>query len=238
MEYLQVVNWEKYQHYKHRDPLWVKLYHRLLDDYDYTQLSIQDRCLLLQMYMLAAKFSNMVPKDVQWIKNKLSWTGKMNFTTLIDKGFLRCYQDDSKLLCNVYQSAPRYVSVSVYWKENNLEEHFANFKKMRRQIRKPLNEVAERRLIARHKRLVEEGHDPIELLELATERCWLSLYPPKDSTNETNQRTGRSGQRHETPAARQARLGREHLARLSGNDGRTMADDVGPLWSSLDKPKG
>ena len=38
MDFFRVTNWDQYQHYKDRDPTWIKLYARLLDDYEFATL--------------------------------------------------------------------------------------------------------------------------------------------------------------------------------------------------------
>jgi len=73
--------------------------------------------------------------------------------------------------------APVVRSIDPYWKESGLVDEYMAFKKMRQQTRKPINDVAASRLVTKHKKLVEEGSDPAELINLATERCWASFFP-------------------------------------------------------------
>ena len=40
--YFSVRNWDEFQHYKDRDPTWIKLYNRLLDDYAFGLLPDAD----------------------------------------------------------------------------------------------------------------------------------------------------------------------------------------------------
>lgn len=66
-------------------------------------------------------------------------------------------------------SAESAIRASSEWKA---------FGAMRRQIRKPLNATAERRLIAKLLKMKEEdGWPPGEVLDQSTERCWAGVFP-------------------------------------------------------------
>lgn len=47
-------NWEKFQHYKHRSPPWIKLHRDILDDYDWWCLPIASRALAPMLWLLAS----------------------------------------------------------------------------------------------------------------------------------------------------------------------------------------
>lgn len=109
MRYIHIRNWEEYQHYKNRDPVWIKLYHRLLDDYEYGCLQDASKLLLFSLYMLAARTGNKIPADLDWIKSKAMIKGKVNLEELEATGFISysgdvpsCYQDASKSLATCY----------------------------------------------------------------------------------------------------------------------------------------
>lgn len=221
-EYLNVKDWEKHQHYRDRKPPWIKLYKDLLDNYDFACLSDSNKLLLIEIWLLASKCENRIPEDEKWIRKQLPFNGKVDFKTLIKSGFLVREQSASKTLADCKQNATRSVSVSgvnkdnkfnKYWSENSLEAEYANFKKMRRQIRKPINDVAETRLIAKHKRLVADGNDPSELINLATERCWASFFPIKETKSGKNSKNSNGPGREalQTPADRNAAAAAEYF---------------------------
>uniref|UniRef100_A0A6M3JLA2 Uncharacterized protein n=1 Tax=viral metagenome TaxID=1070528 RepID=A0A6M3JLA2_9ZZZZ len=107
MEYLSIRNWDTYQHYKKRNPPWIKLYNTLLQDYEYTCLQDDSKLLLISLFMLASRCDNKIPNDPEWIKSQSSISKPVDLTELIDMGFIRigndskpiasCLQDDSKL---------------------------------------------------------------------------------------------------------------------------------------------
>lgn len=50
----------------------------------------------------------------------------------------------------------------------------------RKMLRKPLTEKAKSLVINKIKKLKEKGNNPVELLEAAIEKGWLTVYPPKN----------------------------------------------------------
>lgn len=72
--YLRIRHWKKYQHYKNRNPPWIKLYTHLLDEPKFHRLDPAHRGYLMQIFMLAARFDNEVPTDLDWLAAKLGGT--------------------------------------------------------------------------------------------------------------------------------------------------------------------
>jgi hypothetical protein len=61
-QYLRVTNWNRYQHYKQRNPAWVKFYVDLLDPHNkLNDLPVTTRFLFDRMLLLAASWDNAVP---------------------------------------------------------------------------------------------------------------------------------------------------------------------------------
>lgn len=62
----RIRNWEKFQHYQtgkrsEKAPDWIKLYPRLLNDYDYSKLEDRARIILIELFMLASEFGGTLP---------------------------------------------------------------------------------------------------------------------------------------------------------------------------------
>ena len=104
-EYLRVKNWQQFQHYKHRNPPWIKLHQSLLDDYDFARLPDASKLLALCIWLLAARTENKIPHDCAWIQSRCNLKSKPDCKILIDSGFIECYQDASKTLATCVQSA-------------------------------------------------------------------------------------------------------------------------------------
>lgn len=102
MNYLQVKNWDNFQHYKERNPPWIKLHRDLLRDYEFMCLQDASKLHLMLIWLLASQLDNKIPADENFIKNQIGVSGKINFNELIDKGFLI---DASNTLASCKQSA-------------------------------------------------------------------------------------------------------------------------------------
>lgn len=63
MTYLAIPNWRRYQHYRDRTPVWVKLHVESLHDEKLRRLSLEARLLWHEMLKLAATFQNAVPNS-------------------------------------------------------------------------------------------------------------------------------------------------------------------------------
>ena len=88
MEILTVKNWTKFQHYKDRDPPWIKLYKSLLDDYDFCRLQDASKLHLVLIWLYAARNKGEVPNDPKFLQNRLSLSKPPDIKTLITNGFL------------------------------------------------------------------------------------------------------------------------------------------------------
>jgi len=96
--YFKVKNWDDFQHYKDRNPPWIKLHNHLLDDYDFECLGDAAKGHLLCIWMLASRTKNLMPFDVNWISKKIGSSSKVNLKSLIESGFLVMERDASKPL--------------------------------------------------------------------------------------------------------------------------------------------
>ena len=81
-DYVQVRNWERFQHYRDRSPKWIKVYGSLLDDYDFSALDDADKYHLVGIWLLASRLDNKIPADPAWIATKLSATTPVDLAHL------------------------------------------------------------------------------------------------------------------------------------------------------------
>lgn len=101
MKYLKVANWDRFQHYKDRNPPWIKLHNTLLEDYEFTNLSDATKSHLLSIWMLASRTDNKIPNDENWISCKIGAKSKVNLKPLFEAGFI-VEHDASKALASCY----------------------------------------------------------------------------------------------------------------------------------------
>jgi hypothetical protein len=102
---LSIKNFERYQHYKDRRPLWIKLYNDLLDDYEFSQLSDNLKWHLVAMWLLASRYNNLIPCDPTWIAKQIGATTPVDVGTLITRGFVTASDSASDVLATPEQVA-------------------------------------------------------------------------------------------------------------------------------------
>ena len=98
MRYIQVVNLERYQHYKNRNPPWVKWYTHCLDDSEFAELDDATKWLAVGLVMLASRCSNRIKSDSKWIQNRLGMHSEPNLKALRRTGFLASIPRAKRLL--------------------------------------------------------------------------------------------------------------------------------------------
>lgn len=89
---LRVRNWDRYQHYKDRRPVWIKLY-TSSDDYAYSQLTLAERGLLHELWKLAGRTDNTIPYDAKWIARAAQISERIDLKVLIEQGFIEVDSD-------------------------------------------------------------------------------------------------------------------------------------------------
>lgn len=88
MQYIRIVKWEEFQHYKDRNPPWIKLHNQLLENYEFTCLPDASKAHLLCIWMLASRTNNKIPNNQQWIANKIGSTEMVDISILLKSGFI------------------------------------------------------------------------------------------------------------------------------------------------------
>lgn len=90
---LRVRNWEKFQHYKDRNPPWVKLYTAWPDDYEWSSWSDASKLLAVCIVMLAGRVGNRIPNDPAWIQQRCGLKKVPDLTELIGSNFIEEIQE-------------------------------------------------------------------------------------------------------------------------------------------------
>jgi hypothetical protein len=102
--WITIPNWDDFQHYKNREPSWIKVYTRLLDDDDYLNLTETQRCALHSIWMAFAKANGKLAADTRKLSNRFAMrVTKPTLIALVDAGFI-CVSA-SRPLAGRYQSA-------------------------------------------------------------------------------------------------------------------------------------
>lgn len=94
---LRIRNWTKYQHYKDRNPPWIKLHVEILSSEDWVTLDDASKLLAMVCMVIGAKHDGCVPDNPDYIKRVAYLKKRPNLTPLIECGFLEIPQaDDSE----------------------------------------------------------------------------------------------------------------------------------------------
>jgi len=73
-EYISVRNWRRYQHYKDRRPLWIKLYTDMPRDRELRSLPLPARLLSVLLLCVAADRDNQIPNNSGWLSAEVNMT--------------------------------------------------------------------------------------------------------------------------------------------------------------------
>lgn len=87
-KYYEVKNWSKYQHYKDRNPPWVKLHYEMLTSKDWVMLSDASKLLAVVCIMIASRHDGKVPADPEYVKRAAYLDKAPDFSKLVESGFL------------------------------------------------------------------------------------------------------------------------------------------------------
>lgn len=122
MARIQPNNWHELQHYKDRDPSWIKLHKKLLDNYEFHCLPVASRALAPMLWLVASDSKEgIIDADPKKLGYRLRMTPKEvtdALNPLIDGGFFCVLQDASEPLAE----AERLASLEEENKRREEEE--------------------------------------------------------------------------------------------------------------------
>lgn len=102
---LAVRDYDQFQHYKDRNPPWIKFYATTLDDYKIAKLPDASKAHLFAVWLLASRYNNRFPYDAEFIAKRINATEPVDLEALIKCGFLIEIQDCSNTLADRKQDA-------------------------------------------------------------------------------------------------------------------------------------
>jgi hypothetical protein len=89
VKYFELRSWAKFQHYKDRNPPWVKLYTAWPDDYEWSCWSDASKLLAVCIVMLAGRVHNRIPLDPTWIQHRCGLKKTPDLSELFAVGFIQ-----------------------------------------------------------------------------------------------------------------------------------------------------
>lgn len=91
----RIKNWSKFQHYKERNPPWIKLHIEIFGSEDWVMLDDASRLLAIVCMVIAAKNDGYVPDNPDYIMRISYLKRRPNLKPLIECGFLQNEQADA-----------------------------------------------------------------------------------------------------------------------------------------------
>jgi hypothetical protein len=101
---LKIKGWRKFQHYKHRDPPWIRLYRSLLNDRQWHNLSGDDAKALVMIWLIVSETEGELPKNED-LAFRLRLPEKQ-ISKLLERLSHWLEHDASGALADCYQDAP------------------------------------------------------------------------------------------------------------------------------------
>jgi len=103
-QWLVIRNWDKFQHYHDRQPIWIKNYTELLHDEAYLRLPEGTALVLHRLWLAYASTRARLPLDTRWLSRQINVrVTKQQLETLNHAGFIEF--SASKPLATRYQDA-------------------------------------------------------------------------------------------------------------------------------------
>jgi hypothetical protein len=91
----RIKNWAKFQHYKDRNPPWIKLHVEILASEDWVMLDDASKLVMIVCMIVAAKFDGIVSDDAAYFRRVAYLNKTPNLKPLIECGFLQPLSDAS-----------------------------------------------------------------------------------------------------------------------------------------------
>jgi hypothetical protein len=87
--WIVIPNWERFQHYKDRDPPWIKLHRTLASDPEWLALSGHRRALLISLWLEYASTNGRVKLDTHSISRRVNLrVTRADITSLVHAGLI------------------------------------------------------------------------------------------------------------------------------------------------------
>jgi hypothetical protein len=93
MQFIAVKEWSRYQHYKDRNPPWIKLHRELLTSNTWVTMDDASRVLAIAIMLLAAATGNRIPADPAYLTRVAYLNRKPDWSKLLSVGFIEIIGD-------------------------------------------------------------------------------------------------------------------------------------------------
>lgn len=127
---MRVKNFDALQHYKDRNPVWIKLYCSILEDYEFQQLRDATKFHAIGLMLLASRLNNRFPDDADWLAAKIGAGERIEVEILIESGFLEVIREEKGTKTDESSGAKRAINArkSKKTKGDSASANFQNEK--------------------------------------------------------------------------------------------------------------
>jgi len=108
--YYRIIEWGQYQHYKDRDPPWIKLHRDLLTSQTWVTLADASRVLAVASMLIAAGTDNKIPADPTFIRRRAYLNYDPDFAPLVAVGFVELVNGTNDLAPKVLADASEVLA--------------------------------------------------------------------------------------------------------------------------------
>ncbi len=141
----RVKNWSEYQHYKDRDPPWIKLHFKMLTSRDWVVLNDSSRVLAIASMLIASRHGGKIPNDPEYIQRIAFLNKPPDFKPLVKCGFLERDGEEEEEKRDRDRDRDRdraaskmLASMDLPFKSSDFRDLWVEWVKHRSEIRKPL----------------------------------------------------------------------------------------------------
>jgi len=92
-KFIRIVNWERFQHYKDRNPPWIKLHRELLTSRTWATSDDASRVLAIALMFLASATGNKIPFDPAYIRRVAYLNQDPDLSQLLAAQFIEIEND-------------------------------------------------------------------------------------------------------------------------------------------------
>jgi hypothetical protein len=204
---IRVKDWNKFQHYKDRNPLWIKLHKKVLDDFDFQRLPLASRALAPMLWLLASEYEGgVIEASLDEIAFRMRTTVEdlnTGLKPLLSSKFFDTYEDASNLIADVKHDAipeKRREETETETKGSGLvvklqtppavlpfqlpvwvpEKAWLAYLEMRKAKKVATTDRAKELVVKELKRLMDSGSNPEEVLYQSIRNSWTDVYPLKE----------------------------------------------------------
>lgn len=190
-------NWREFQHYKDRNPPWIKLHFSLLSSKDWVMLADASRVLAVACMLMASRSDGEIDGSEAGLAylQRVAYLHKIpDLKPLIDCGFLECASKTEQMLQNARPETEVQDLTETEKKQQRARKYANGFAlpdwipdhqwsawiEARTKKRNPPTEFAKRMACSKLAELQRQGHDPAAVLAQSAFHGWAGLFPIKE----------------------------------------------------------